>query len=122
MEDEEDEVVPAADPPLGLVITNLYQLFNSDCVTGNKMQKQRSEEEEQDQPYLFFVNNQDVSVSLAETLKFEVAYSHNRNNDYHNTLDDLDTVAQPGLNNNELRRAQVLYKLEQFEVHLFAET
>ena len=72
------------------MVTNLDHLFDSDCVAGN---------------------NQEVSVILAETLKFEVAYV---NNDYHNTLDYLDTVAQPGLNHIELR-PKVLYKLEQFE-------
>ena len=30
------------------------------------------EEEEQNRPYLFFVNNQEVSVSLAETLKYQL--------------------------------------------------
>ena len=80
------------------MVTNLYHLFDSDCVAGN---------------------NQEVSVILAETLKFEVAYCHNCNNDYHKTLDYLDTVAQPGLNHIELR-PKVLYKLEQFEKCLSA--
>lgn len=37
------------------------------------------EEEEQNRPYLFFVNNQEVSVSLAETLKYQLI-------DYESTL------------------------------------
>jgi len=37
------------------------------------------EEEEQHRPYLFFVNNQEVSLSLAETLKFQLI-------DYESTL------------------------------------
>ena len=37
------------------------------------------EEDEQNRPYLFFVNNQEVSVSLAETLKFQLI-------DYESTL------------------------------------
>jgi len=48
------------------------------------------------------------------SLQFEVAYCHYRNNDLHKALEVLDTVTQPGLKHNELR-AQVLYKLEQFE-------
>ena len=37
------------------------------------------EEEEQNRPYLFFVNNQEVSVTLAETLKYQLI-------DYETTL------------------------------------
>ena len=48
------------------------------------------------------------------SLQFEVAYCHYRNNDLHKALEVLDTVTNPGLKHNELR-AQVLYKLEQFE-------
>jgi len=48
------------------------------------------------------------------SLQFEVAYCHYRNNDLHKALEVLDTVTSPGLKHNELR-AQVLYKLEQFE-------
>lgn len=48
------------------------------------------------------------------SLQFEVAYCHYRNNDLHKALEVLDTVTTPGLKHNELR-AQVLYKLEQFE-------
>ena len=37
------------------------------------------EEDEQNRPYLFFVNNQEVSVTLAETLKYQLI-------DYETTL------------------------------------
>ncbi len=87
--------------PLGLVVTNLYHLFDSDCVAGN---------------------NQEVSVILAETLKFEVAYCHNCNNDYHKTLDYLDTVAQPGLNHIELTTRSSTSSSSLRSVHLLAET
>ena len=99
----------AAAHPHGLV-TNLYHLFDSDSVAGTKIQNKRSEED-QNRPYLYFVNNQEVSVSLADTPKFEVAYCHYRNNNHHKTLDVLDTVTQPALKHNELR-PQVLYKLK----------
>ncbi len=84
--------------PLGLVVTNLYHLSDSDCVAGN---------------------NQEVSVILAETLKFEVAYC---NNDYHKTLDYLDTVAQPGLNHIELTTRSSTSSSSLRSVHLLAET
>ena len=47
-------------------------------------------------------------------LKFEAAYCRYRLNDPHAALKILDTIASPQVKHNELR-AQVLYRLEQFE-------
>ena len=100
--------------PHGVVVTNLYHQFESDSVAGTKIQNNLSEEEDQNRPYLYFVNYQGTSVSLAETPKFEVAYCHYRKNNHHKTLNVLDTVTQPVLKHNELR-PQVLYKLKKSE-------
>ena len=47
-------------------------------------------------------------------LKFEAAYCQYRLNDPHAALKILDTISSPQVKHNELR-AQVLYRLEQFE-------
>ena len=47
-------------------------------------------------------------------LKFEAAYCHYRLNDPHTALKILDSIPSPQVKHNELR-AQVLYRLEQFE-------
>ena len=45
---------------------------------------------------------------------FQAAYCHYRLNDHAKALGILDKIQQPQLKHNELR-AQVLYRLEQFE-------
>ena len=61
-------------------------------------------------------------MSLAETLKFEVAYCHYRNNDDDKSDDYLDTDAQPGLNHIVLRPRSSTSSSSLRSVRLFAET
>jgi len=55
-----------------------------------------------------------ANASLDVDLQFEAAYCHYRLNDHAKALGILDKIQQPQLKHNELR-AQVLYRLEQFE-------